>query len=226
MQTKLYSLKSTKAGEIALPKEYGEKVNPLLLAQAIRVYEVNMHPELARAKTRAEVTISTRKIYKQKGTGGARHGAKSAPIFVGGGVAHGPKGVKRTLSLPKAMKRKALNIALSYKLNQKELVVADGFNKVTKTKEAAGLINKILADNQEASRVLLVFTALSEAGKKFFRNIKNVSIVNLKDINAYNIFYGGLIVLDSAMFEKAKTEKKEAKKIIDRKVKTVKKNKK
>jgi len=88
------------------PKKYQGNIEPSLLAQAVRVYEDRMHPGLSKVKTRSEVAKSTRKIYKQTGTGGARHGAKSAPIFVGGGVAHGPKGVKRLLSLSKKLVKK------------------------------------------------------------------------------------------------------------------------
>src|SRR3990167_6881084 len=101
----VYSPKATKKEAIPLLKSLEAKVNMKLLAQAIRVYEDRSHPGLSQVKTRGEVKISTRKIYKQKGTGYARHGAKSAPIFVGGGIAHGPKGIKRKLALPKKKKK-------------------------------------------------------------------------------------------------------------------------
>ena len=74
------------------------KANSTLLAQAIRVYGSNSHQKTSKVKTRGEVDGSTRKIYRQKGTGNARHGAKYAPIFVGGGIAHGPTGILKLLS--------------------------------------------------------------------------------------------------------------------------------
>ncbi|KKT36270.1 MAG: 50S ribosomal protein L4, partial [Candidatus Collierbacteria bacterium GW2011_GWA1_44_12] len=88
---------------------FNVEVSPSLISQAIYVYQANSHRGVAKAKTRGEVTASTRKIYKQKGTGNARHGAKSAPIFVGGGVVFGPTGLATPLkSFNQKMKLKAL----------------------------------------------------------------------------------------------------------------------
>jgi large subunit ribosomal protein L4 len=104
LKVDLYSFEGKKKENATLPKEYDVKPNLILLSQAIHVFESREHLGLARTKTRSEVAISTKKIYRQKGTGGARHGAKSAPIFVGGGTAHGPKGVKRILRLSESQK--------------------------------------------------------------------------------------------------------------------------
>src|SRR3990167_4620035 len=91
-----YSSKGTKQEGVNLPKAlFGEKQNDKLLAQAIHVYRDRQHLGNSKVKTRGEVTATTRKWYRQKGTGRARHGAVSAPLFVGGGVAHGPKGINR-----------------------------------------------------------------------------------------------------------------------------------
>ena len=93
------------------------KGNTALLSQAVRIYTSNSHQKTSRVKTRGEVQGSTRKIYRQKGTGNARHGAKYAPIFVGGGIAHGPKGVQpENMILPKTMRRRALAAAMAAKL--------------------------------------------------------------------------------------------------------------
>jgi large subunit ribosomal protein L4 len=207
MQTKLYNLTSSKPSTVTLPKGLGEKVSPDLLAQAIRVFADRAHPGLAKSKTRAEVRCSTRKIYKQKGTGGARHGAKSAPIFVGGGTAHGPKNIKRILTLPKKMKKSALNMALSTKASRGEIVMVDGLAGIKKTKQAAGLLGKILADNKGSKRATLVFAKESGASKMFFRNVSEVTMVDWQDINAHGIFYGGLIVLDLVIFKSEKLKK-------------------
>ena len=109
-QIKVYT--TTGSTTSTLPKELNFKPNMGLLAQARHILNDSVHPRLARAKTRSEVALSHKKIYKQKGTGGARHGAKSAHIFVGGGVVHGPTGEKRKLNLPTKMKKVALKIAL------------------------------------------------------------------------------------------------------------------
>jgi len=79
----------------SLPKGFDLKKAEKLLVQIVRVFEDRTHFGLNKVKTRSEVNKTRKKLYKQKGTGGARHGAKSAHIFVGGGVAHGPKGEKR-----------------------------------------------------------------------------------------------------------------------------------
>src|SRR3972149_1654690 len=139
----VYSAKGIKKGSTNLPERFVEKENLPLLAQAIHVYEARLHPGLAKVKTRGEVIASTRKVYRQKGTGGARHGAKSAPIFVGGGVAHGPKGVKRTLTLAKGMRAKALDLALSLAAKEEKVFVVSGLAKVTKTGEVAHVLAKI-----------------------------------------------------------------------------------
>src|SRR3989344_8061779 len=88
----MYDVKGAKNGVYVLPKEvFGAKINQPLMAQAVRVYLANQRQGNAHTKSRGEITLTTAKWYRQKGTGRARHGAKSAPIFVGGGVAHGPK---------------------------------------------------------------------------------------------------------------------------------------
>src|SRR4030043_754050 len=118
----VYTIDANKKADISTPSNFKEKVNLSLLSQAIRVYGDRKHPGLNRAKTRSEVRGSTRKIYRQKGTGFARHGAKSAPIFVGGGIAHGPKGIKRILTLPSKMKKQALGLAFSSKLESGDII--------------------------------------------------------------------------------------------------------
>ena len=193
-----YSSKGVKGQSVSLPKNFSERQNPLLLAQAIRVYESEKHSGLSRTKTRAEVAISKAKIWRQKGTGRARHGARSAPIFVGGGTAHGPKGIKRRLTLPKKMRKKALSIALSQKANLGKLVVVSGLSSLKKTKEAANLLNKITKYEKykEGVKFTLGLTNESNQAGLAFRNLKNVSIVRFSDLNAYSVYFGGIIVID------------------------------
>ena len=90
------------------PRVFAYPVNPALLTQVLHVYRDNAHQNTSKVKTRGELTRTTRKMYKQKGTGNARHGSRMAPIFVGGGVAHGPTGVQPTnLKLNRKMKAAA-----------------------------------------------------------------------------------------------------------------------
>lgn len=189
MKIKLYSVKSKEVTEVALPKGFAEKINMPLLSQAVRVYEDRRHPGLAKAKTRGEVNDSTRKIYKQKGTGGARHGAKSAPNFIGGGIVHGPKGIKRILNLPTAMAQKAVKIALAVKAAQGQVVMVSGIEKIAKTKDARKFIDRITHD-----AVTVVFTD-KKSSNRAWKNLQGVKTVDFANLNAYDVFYGGQILL-------------------------------
>jgi large subunit ribosomal protein L4 len=204
----------TKKGAVALPKEFEEKPNDDLLFQALRVYEDRRHLGLSKAKTRGDVALSTRKIYRQKGTGRARHGAKSAPIFVGGGVAHGPTGKKRTLVLPSKMKKKALGVSMSLKAKENKVSVVEGISDLEKTKDANKLTSKFLNGKESVNRLTLVLDDENKKSYRAFRNIKGVEVIPLSQLNAYAVYYGGHILIeDNAIKPKPKKEgkKKEAK---------------
>jgi len=199
----IYSAKGTRKGSTNLPKSFIEKENLALLSQAVRVYEDRKHPGLSKVKTRGEVSASTRKIYRQKGTGGARHGAISAPIFVGGGVAHGPKGVKRKLSLPKKIKEKALGVALSLKASEGQLLVVDGLSNLKKTKEVNNLINKI-AEKEGIKGTFKFIFALSDKNKeveKVVRNIEKINVLPFRNLNAHQVYLGGILIVDKEALE-------------------------
>lgn len=201
MKAKIYTLKGEAKADFALPKEY-EKVSAVsLLAQAVRVYEDRTHFGLSRVKTRSEVNISRKKIYKQKGTGGARHGAKSAHIFVGGGVVHGPTGMKRDLKMPINMKKSALLAALSNKFESKKAVLVEGLAKISKTNEAGKAIELIKKATEVKSKVLVVLGPKDVTISRFFKNIKDVETVKFSDLNAFLVLKKSLILIDSNVFE-------------------------
>ncbi|OGM86758.1 50S ribosomal protein L4 [Candidatus Woesebacteria bacterium RIFOXYC1_FULL_46_16] len=207
----VYSAKGIKKGSYSLPAIFGEKENLPLLAQAVRVYEDRRHLGLAKAKTRAEIDRTKKKWYKQKGTGGARHGARSAPIFVGGGVAHGPKGVKRTLVIPVKMKRKALAVALSLKAKEAAVVLVDGLDTLKKAKDAQNLLNKIVKNEVKDKKVRkFTFVVSDEAWgvAKVLANIKNTLVVPFNSLNAYRVFFGGLLIFDKGIFVKKSLKSK------------------
>lgn len=212
MKAKVYTLKAEAKADFSLPKEF-EKVSAVsLLAQAVRVYEDRTHFGLSRVKTRSEVNISRKKIYKQKGTGGARHGAKSAHIFVGGGVVHGPTGMKRDLKMPINMKRAALLAALSNKFEAKTAILVEGLSKIKKTNEAGKAIELLKKASNIKSKVLVVLGAKDVTISRFFKNIKDVEVAKYSDLNAFLVLKKSLILIDSNVFElasspKAKTEK-------------------
>jgi large subunit ribosomal protein L4 len=218
----VFSAKGVKKEVVNMPKDFIEKENPALLAQAIRVYEGRQHPGLSKIKTRGEVVASKRKIYRQKGTGRARHGALSAPIFVGGGKAHGPKGVKRKLELPKKMRRKAVGIALGLKVKNGDLLVVDGLSSLKKTKEAQKLVDKILVNRKKKDRVSFLLSEKSFSAVRAIRNLPNAEAISFHNLNAYQVFHGGVLILDKEILTpktKAETKKEKISPTKTRKVK-------
>lgn len=199
MKLNTYTSTGSKSSSIDLPKQYQAKENMVLLAQAIRVYENRLHPGLSKTKRRGEITATTRKVYRQKGTGMARHGAKSAPIFVGGAKAHGPTGLKRKLTLPKKMRQKALKVALGLKSKNGEVVVVSNISSLKKTKQAVGLIDQLTQKEKWTGKNLRFTFALSEKNKNAFlalRNIKNVDVVPFRSLNAHKVYFGGILIID------------------------------
>jgi len=165
-------------------KIFGLKPNEKLLAQAIRVYRSNQRRANAKAKTRGEIKGSRRKIWQQKGTGRARHGDKYAPIFVGGGRAHGPKGDQNfSLSLNQKMKHRALLSALSVKFSQNQILAVKGLNQLEpKTKNFAQLIQVLKLIDKK------VVFVLPKKEEKITRGIKNLvegRTVLVKMLNPY-----------------------------------------
>lgn len=207
MKVKTFSSKGTKLADLSLPREISGEVNLNLLAQAVRVYEDRGHKALSLTKTRAQVERTKKKWYRQKGTGGARHGARSAPIFVGGGTAHGPKGIKKELSLSKKLKNKARISALVLKAKQGDLVLVRDLAKIVKTSQAKALTDKI-AKATQGKRFTVVFSDKSTSSKRAFRNLKNVKMTTYKDLNAYIVFFGGVLIVEKSVFGKTKREVK------------------
>ncbi len=176
------------AGKVTLPDEiFGEKINKQLLAQAVRVYLANKRQGTASTKTRSEVDGSTRKIYRQKGTGRARHGSIRAPIFVHGGVVFGPKPRDFSLKLSKKMKRKALFSALSAKLIDGEIKVLSGLEKIEpKTKKFVSVMKKLGIDEKKR-KLLLVTSGDSENIHRAVRNVEGVDFTAAQRLNALQV---------------------------------------
>lgn len=171
---------------------FGSKENNKLLAQAIRVYLSNKRQGSSKVKTRGEVIGSRRKIWKQKGTGNARHGAKSAPIFVGGGIAHGPTGLENwSRKLSKTMKKKALITALS--LQSENIFVTGTLNDLDgKTKTAATLLKDT---NLSGKKVLVVTNGDNLLVRRSFNNIQSVEVIDDTLVNALDIASTDAIIL-------------------------------
>ena len=160
---------------------FGAPANEQLLSQSIRVYLSNKRQGSSKVKTRGEVVGSRRKIWKQKGTGNARHGAKSAPIFVGGGRAHGPTGLENwTLKLSRGMKKKSLILALS---SQSDNVFVSGSlsDLDGKTKSAIVILEKLKVSGK---KILVVTEGDNELIRRSFKNIQRVEVMESSLVNA------------------------------------------
>lgn len=178
----VYAADGTKKATLDLPKEiFGQKPNPVLLAQAVRVFLANQRTAGAKTKGRGEVSLTKAKWYRQKGTGRARHGPKSAPLFVGGGIAHGPKGTVARLSLPQRMRKLALAQALSSKVKEGKFLVADLEAIGPKTKKVA-----LFLDKAGIKGVTIVHGA-SQNLYRAARNIPRVSLVPGSQVSAYHV---------------------------------------
>ena len=185
--------------KIKLPAKLAKnEPNQQVLVQAVQVYLGNQRKAKAKTKTRGEVNKTTAKMYKQKGTGRARHGAYSAPIFVGGGIAFGPTGeqnYKRKLSKEQA--KLAMVSALITK--SKEMWTITGIEKIKNTKEAG----KELGEISESKLVILGSKELKL--NKYFRNLEKVTVTNVNTINTYQIMkYKQLLFTEAAWAEMTK----------------------
>ncbi|OGD09284.1 50S ribosomal protein L4 [Candidatus Amesbacteria bacterium RIFOXYB1_FULL_44_23] len=186
--------KGEKGEKTKLPEAiFGAKVDKKGQTQAVRVYLSNQRAASAKTKTRAEVKKTTAKMYKQKGTGRARHGSYAAPIFVGGGIALGPTGGQNyKLKMSKAQVRQTLLGALSEKTKEGKLLILAGKIGLNKTKSAAALLEKII---EPKGKLLVV--AVSEESEVFrtFRNISLVIVMCPEQLNTYDILNSNQILL-------------------------------
>lgn len=186
MTIDVFNTKGEKTGKISLPKEiFGIEASPKLLAQAVRVYLANQKKARPKTKTRSQVNGSGRKIWRQKGTGRARHGDRQAPIFVGGGIAHGPEGTRRRLSLSQVMGKKALFSALSGKLRENKLLVVEDLKINPKTREIEKILETLL--KKTPRRVLLVIPPKNEVLKRAARNIPWLKVSQFNILNSYEV---------------------------------------
>jgi len=186
MKIEVINIEGKKTDDIELSdKIFSVKTNKILIKSIVDWQLNHFKPRLAKTKQRNEVKGSTAKIYAQKGTGGARHSSRKAPLFVGGGVAHGPKGaVYKVKRINKKVKLIGLLHLLTEKTKDKTLIVIDDIkNEIDKTK----IFNNFLEKNK-LNNSLIVFDKDSKA--KIFksaRNIPNLKIIEQEGTNVYDL---------------------------------------
>ena len=194
---KVYNQSGKETGNIKLPETiFGLSWNGDLVHQVVTSMKINEQEPWAHTKTRGEVAGGGKKPWQQKGTGRARHGSIRSPIWVGGGVSHGPNNLKNfSRKVNKKMKTKALFVALSRKLKDGEIMFVDklSFDK-PKTKEAREmLLNFVKIKNYENllskknNSAMFIFAKSDEIARKSLGNFSNITTNELKNINVIDV---------------------------------------
>lgn len=196
MKADVIKLDSKAAGSIDLDDAiFGLEPRADILHRVVRYQLAKRQAGTHKVKTRSEVSYSTKKIYRQKGTGGARHGARSAPIFRGGGVYKGPKVRSHAHDLTKKFRKLGLKHALSAKATAGELVIVDDATaKSAKTAELAKVVK-----NLGWKKALIIDGA--EVNENFLlasRNIEGLDILPSQGANVYDILKSNTLVLTKA----------------------------
>ncbi len=207
MEAVVYNQKGKEVSKISLPENvFGLKWNADLVHQVITSMESNKRTPVAHAKTRGEVSGGGKKPWKQKGTGRARHGSTRSPIWVGGGVAHGPRNEKNyTKKINKKMKAKALYIILSSKFSDGKVLFLDSisFDK-PKTKEAVSVLNNLSSiksysdiSKKKKNSAFVTMSSANTNTKKSFSNISNIKIDEVRNINPVDLLNYKYIVIEN-----------------------------
>jgi large subunit ribosomal protein L4 len=198
MKITMYTQTGEKKGDVEVnDKIFAVKPNEQLIHQALVRQMANGRQASAHVKTRGEVTGSTRKIYRQKGTGGARHGSRYSNIFRGGGRVFGPRNVKNyEKAMPRKQRRLALFSALSILASEKKIAALDAFKaEAPKTKVAATMMEKLPVES-----ALLVSGETNEALEKSVSNLPNAKVVTVNFLNVADILkYDTVIFLEDAL---------------------------
>ena len=201
MKIEKVSIDGKKDSLEVLDKIFSAKINKQLVSNVLYKTNANYKGRKAKTKQRNEIAGSTAKIYAQKGTGNARHASRKAPLFVGGGVAHGPKGESRykKRKLNKGEKKLSIASLITEKNKLNNLIVFNDFNsEIKKTKQMNIILQKFEANNS-----LIILDKNSK--EKISKSIKNIPNVKATDINHFSAFdiikYKKLVFTESSIKE-------------------------
>ena len=209
MKLPVVKLDSAKAGEIELSDAvFGiSEIRSDILQRMVRYQLSKRQAGTHSTQNRDDVSVTTKKLYRQKGTGGARHGSRNAPIFVGGGVAHGPHPHSHAHGLPKKVRALAMKHALSSKVKDEAVIVLDAFSG-EKTKDLVAQLKKLGVSNA-------LFIGGAEVDEKFAkaaRNIPNIDVLPLAGLNVYDVLRRKTLVLSREAVEAVNARFAEAEK--------------
>ena len=180
----------------SVDKNKSEKVNKAVLYYALKASRNNKRHGTAAVKNRADIAMTTKKLYRQKGTGGARHGARSASIFVGGNSSHGPTPRSYYEYLSKTFKKKSYHEVFKYLIQNDSLKVVNEFKfDKPSTKEAV----KVLA-SMKVKKALVVLPQDNKAASMSFRNIRDIKVVHDNNLCVYDLLrYENVILTKSCL---------------------------
>ena len=201
MKIDVVKLDAGKAGSVDLDDAvFGiEEIRADILQRAVKWQLSRRQSGTHKTQERSEISRTKKKMYRQKGTGGARHGARSAPIFVGGGVAHGPRVRSHATQLPKKVRRLALKHALSAKAGAQRLVVLDEARlDAPKTKDLSAKLAKLGVTDA----LVIDGETLDENFARAARNLPNFDVLPAQGLNVYDVLRRDTLVLTKAAVEK------------------------
>jgi large subunit ribosomal protein L4 len=189
----VYNLKRESVGELELADDvFGADVNEALIYDVLKAQLASRRSGSASTKTRSDVAGSTRKLIRQKGTGGARHGSIRAMLYVGGGKAHGPKPRSYAYEPPRKMRQGAIRSALSLKLKEGALTIVDKFELgEVKTKALAGVLKALQVEKGS----LIVDAVGNEKLRLSVRNLAKASFLPPEGVNLYDVLRHPHLVL-------------------------------
>ncbi len=207
MEATIYSQTGKSAGKISLPESvFGVPWNADLVHEVVRLMNSNSRNNIAHTKTRGEVRGGGKKPWKQKGTGRARHGSTRSPIWVGGGVAHGPRNTQNyDRKINKKARTKALYTILSKKFKEGEVIFVDEikFDK-PKAKDAKGIIlalSKIKGCEKLATKkvntAIVALDKKTTSVQKSFNNFGNISVEEFRNINPVSILNHTYLIISN-----------------------------
>ena len=186
MKVDKINLDGKKSSIEVLDKIFSAKINKKLVNTVLYKTNANYKGRHAKTKQQNEVSGPTSKIYAQKGTGNARHASKKAPIFVGGGIAHGPKGELsyRKRKLNKSEKKQSIASLISDKIKNNNLLIFSDFSsKIKKTKEMSLILKKFLISNS----IIILDKTSKDNVEKSIRNIPNIKVTDINHFSAFDI---------------------------------------
>jgi large subunit ribosomal protein L4 len=207
MEAKLYTQKGKEAGKIELPQEiFGLNWNADLVHQVVTSMMSTARENIAHTKTRGEVSGTGKKPWQQKGTGRARHGSRRSPIWVGGGVAHGPRNDKNfDRKVSKKMKAKALFTILSKKFKDGEIILVDSLSfSVPKTKDAVDVVKSLSSikgfeklARKSGNLAWIGLNGKNETASKSFGNIGTIETDEFRNINPVSALSHKFIIIEN-----------------------------